>query len=512
MRREARRFGGVETMFRHVNLTGAVGITPETFSRGGAPNWPDELNNHQAFVFVHGYNVNQQQARGWQAEFFKRLWWSGSRAQFWGVTWYGTESQVTVGTAHLTANYQANVVHAIGTAPQLADFIREMRKPETGITKVNAAGHSLGNMVVSSAISDYQAPVDRYFMIDAAVAAEAYDGAVGGAIGEHVVQSDDGTANMPNTDWNKDFRGVYPSRLWASNWHKLFPTPSGNPATDDNRAKLTWRDRFAPKLGTAYYDFHSTGEEVLDYNDASTPSLPLVLLQVAANKAGEYLHFTLPFGTGQPAGHKTWQYQEQLKGRTITGKILGSNYGGWGFNILRFKKSPGSVSGKGPIMTSSLLSPDEATALSALLSNADLQAEPFFRPGGFWNKVGTWKYDPTTKTNSWSSERLNRLYDPATGSTFASDHRDTLLARMIPAMSPPAGRIPVRALDSPVEGGRNFDMSSVAIRGLSEPWLSPPVRTDKKWRHSDLREVAYPYVRGLYDRIVEKGTLKEMIP
>ncbi len=75
MRREARRFGGVETMFRHKNLVNAVGMAPDTHDRETAPNWPDELNNHQAFVFVHGYNVNQQQARGWQAEFFKRLWW-----------------------------------------------------------------------------------------------------------------------------------------------------------------------------------------------------------------------------------------------------------------------------------------------------------------------------------------------------------------------------------------------------------------------------------------------------
>jgi len=56
--------------------------------------------------------------------------------------------------------------------------------------------------------------------------------------------------------------------------------------------------------------------------------------------------------------------------------IVGSNFGGWGFNILRFKKSPGSVSGKGPIMPLSLLSPAEAVALSGLLTDVDLQAGP----------------------------------------------------------------------------------------------------------------------------------------
>ena len=35
--------------------------------------------------------------------------------------------------------------------------------------------HSLGNMLVSAAIQDWQMPCARYFMLNAAVAAEAYD-------------------------------------------------------------------------------------------------------------------------------------------------------------------------------------------------------------------------------------------------------------------------------------------------------------------------------------------------
>ena len=487
-------FASVESMFRHRNLTGAVNITPETQDRGVAPNWPDELNNGQALVFLHGYNVNQQQARGWQAEFFKRQWWSGSRAQFWGVTWYGNDSQLRVGQNAFTPNYHLNVIHAFGTAPRLADFIRELRQPETGLTEVNVASHSLGNIVASSAITDHQAPVNRYFMIDAAVAAEAYDGGQD----SQVVQPDDSTAFLPHTEWNKDSGGVYPPKLWPTNWHSLFPS-------GDARSRLTWRDRFAPPAGTAYYNFHSTGEEVLGYDSKSTPSLVGVL----ATEVKTFLHITRPEQEGQPNGYKTWVYQEQLKGRTITGAVLGSNYGGWGFNALFFKKRTGGY-GKGPVLSSAVLTPAEASnAVSTVFTDQVLREEPFFRPGGFWTKLGSW-LPGSGGAQTLTYEPIGPLYDSVNGSAFAARHRDSLLARMIPAMSPAAGRIPVLKLGD--IGSQNFDMSSAAIRGTAEPWPTSPVRNDKKWRHSDLRAVAYPYVRGLYDKLVQLGRLGYDIP
>jgi len=408
--------------------------------------------------------------------------------------------------ANFTPNYQLNVVHAFGTAPKLAEFITTLRDQLDNPMKVNVAGHSLGNMVVSSAISDYQAAVNRYFLIDAAVAAEAYDGAQGN---NQVVQPDDSTAFLPHTQWNKEFDGIYPSKLWPTNWHQLFKYP-----ISDARQKLTWRDRFAPQVTTNYYDFHSTGEEVLGYDDAHaeyTPSLAGVL----ARELATFLHITRSNQKGQPNGYQSWLYQEQLKGRTTTGKILGSNYGGWGFNILHFKKFPGGAGVKGPVMVPTVLRPREITntMLDGVFTDEVLREDPFFLPGGFWTNVGTWLYDRDTKKISWRSERLSKLYAPETGSTFASTHRDTLLARMIPAMSPAAGRIPVPKLSSAAGEERNFDMNGTDIRpriGPNPPW--PANRTTTDWRHSDLREVAYPYVRRLYERIAEKGFLKGDTP
>ena len=44
------------------------------------PNEPDTTDKN--FMFVHGYNVNPQQARGGFADMYKRMYWSGSHAKF----------------------------------------------------------------------------------------------------------------------------------------------------------------------------------------------------------------------------------------------------------------------------------------------------------------------------------------------------------------------------------------------------------------------------------------------
>ncbi len=90
---------------------------------------------------LHGFGVLEPRARGWGAETFKRLWQSGSNARFWMVTWNGDAGVVS------GFNYQGNVYNAFLTAPTLAAYVNTHG---TGSKVVMA--HSLGNMVVSSAI------------------------------------------------------------------------------------------------------------------------------------------------------------------------------------------------------------------------------------------------------------------------------------------------------------------------------------------------------------------------
>lgn len=482
-------FAGVEDMFRHRNLVKAVNQKAITPDRNSTTNWPDSLNNNQAFVFVHGYNVNQKQARGWQAEFFKRLWWSGSNAQFWGVTWYGYESQRHLPKEYVTSDYHSNVVNAFGTAMAFNKFLAEVRG-QPGIAGLNIAAHSLGNMVTSSAISDHGAPVDRYFLINAAVAKEAYDAAE--------AQVPAVTASMPHTDWTKASDKIYPPRLWASHWHELFVS---NPA--DPRNFLTWRDRFPLRTGTAYYDFYSTGEQVLAEDLGTTPAIARVLFTSLI----DYLFITLPGRSDQPTGTNSWAWQEKLKGRTVTSRVAGSDFGGWGFNNFILKNTPMS-GGNGPRLSPVDMTPDDAIAAEPFLLSSDLQAEPFFRPGRSRKAITSWSKQTD---GSWqkTTDSLGSLYRPSTGSDVAKRQRDALLARMIPALSLPSGSRPVDRFVPPGSNQiHNFNMSSADIRGVGELW--PPSRgTRKDWRHSDMLHVAYPYVHGLFKKMHELGRLGE---
>ena len=242
--------GGVEQMFRHYNMCAYGNGTVDTGnpSRYDAPNEPP--TNGKNLVFLHGYNVNQQEARGVESEMFKRFYWSGSQARFYGITWNGAESKQDVAIQALpqsdrfTPNFHTNVVNALQTALHLANFLNGM----SGETTV--AAHSLGNMVVLSAINDYNVTaIKHYFMIDSAVPIEAVQG---DAAKEPA---------MIYSTWRD-----YSSRLYASDWWQLFPA-------DDARSTLTWRNRFG-NLGTVdIYNLYSSGEEVL--REDLTIRLPL---------------------------------------------------------------------------------------------------------------------------------------------------------------------------------------------------------------------------------------------
>ena len=154
---------GVEKMFRHVNLLYVDGLSGGRLTETKAPaNYPDSLTDATSFLFVHGYNVNPEQARGWNSKMFKSMWWAGSHSRFYGFTWNGADTQIPgIG---VTVNYHANVDHAFGAAQAFAGVVQTLG------SNVTVAAHSLGNMLVASAIQDWGARPARFCMIDAAVA------------------------------------------------------------------------------------------------------------------------------------------------------------------------------------------------------------------------------------------------------------------------------------------------------------------------------------------------------
>jgi hypothetical protein len=284
---------GVEQMFRHKNLVSEV--FPNLSNPGpgdrltdqSVPNEPDTADKN--FVFVHGYNVNPDQARGNASDVFKRMYWAGSHAKFYGVTWYAYDSQVF---KQVTINLETNIVHAFETAPHLAEFIAGLNGPTT------VAAHSLGNMAVLSALSDYSAPISNYFMLDAALAIEALDGSIGR------------NSDMIPSQWSP-----YTNGLYASEWHNLF--------SNDFRQTLTWRGRFQNLGNTEVYNFYSSGEEVLREWAADPPTDVLSdAVQIVVDKV-----------LGQtPVASFLWVWQEKSKGQAASDGLLGSTHGGWKFN------------------------------------------------------------------------------------------------------------------------------------------------------------------------------------
>ena len=88
---------------------------------------------------------------------------------------------------------------------------------------------------------------------------------------------------------------------------------------------------------------------------------------------------------------------------------------------------------------------------------------------------------------------------------FIAAHEAELLARMIPAISGPAGSRAVEVLSAEDYEGGNIDLQGFR----NAPWPRP--RTDghdDPWWHRDHRRPAYVYVHGLYETIADEHHLK----
>jgi hypothetical protein len=258
----------VENMYRWINLRpGGTSSTAQPL------NNPDSASNGKNVFFLHGFSVAENEARGWNAEIFKRLHQSGSRAKFWGMTWEGELGVLTA------LHYHDNVTNAFAVASGFASALQGVDGEKIVLA------HSLGNMIVSEAIRTNSLHVDKYFMLNAAIAAECFAPAL--------FNDSPANNNMVDPEWI-----AYTNVTWASKWHELFPS-------DDDRSRLTWRGRFAGMTNTVY-NYYSSGDQIFETKSGG----------VGPFSGG-------PFHLERYA----WQKQEMLKG---TGSLGGTTWAGWG--------------------------------------------------------------------------------------------------------------------------------------------------------------------------------------
>lgn len=453
----------VDEMFRQVNLTQRVqeydAYGSETFiappkpalpTRTAEPSdYPDSHTNGKYFIFIHGFNVDADSARGWNAEVFKRLHAMGSKARFVGVQWNGTPPSIIPGKY---LDYHKAVFQAFQTGDLLAELLSFANGAD-----VTVAAHSLGNIVTSHAIQDGGFTPTRYFMINAASAIEAYS--LSDASGQF--------AKMVEDDWQSYDANHNATRLYASRWHELFP-PS------DNRSALTWKERFSNILPRAY-NFYSGQEDVVANGDQI---IDASLLQLALEGSiGDLL-----------TGAYSWKLQELVKGARLTDSlaaaVLERRQGGWGFNLNDWHTvtTPPGPPGKGGAAVWHLLEPDETMSL---VSDDALKTKPFFR-----RFLEPQLMDPDLIVASAKAGETKVKYD--------------VLARGIPAMSNAVAANPLPSLGNE----RNFDMPGDGIaKDAAGNKLTLPT-PNNQWRHSDFKVIALPYVYPMYEAMISRGGLK----
>lgn len=441
------KLSGVEDMFRHVNLVDELahgeGIAVEVSDRTEEPaGFPDSENNDQYFAFIHGYNVSQQNARGWNAEIFKRMHWAGSKAKFVGLTWHGK----------VDPNYHKAIINAFETGDHLASGLSSFPG------NLTIAAHSLGNIVVSHAITDGGFSPDRYFMLNAASPIEAYDSAQ---------TSNSSSANMQYNMAHSEWRDTYGTRLWASHWHELFP--------GEARAELTWRDRFGD-LGGVAYNFYSSGEDVA----ANAPASAIEYVDAVIDLIGN-------------GGFGAWYIQEKTKG--LSGTLFHGDglsfafafpdqHGGWRINVDQRDPSD--------------LEPYDDPTYYSELSNATLRTTPVFAP-----------FASISPLNSHEANRYP-TYDGALLLAPAGDvtanaqaalptTQYKLLAEAIPALSFAVATNPVGIFGV----NNNFDVNAEFQNGWPQERLSSVSGND--WLHSDLKNIPYVYLFEYYKKFVEIG-------
>lgn len=267
----------------------------------GPSNNPDsdcngDPRDGRHIVFVHGFNVNCDQARGWGAEIFKRLWQTGCTSKYTAADWAGDVGQITIPfDGKDSLNYYANVYNAFKTSEEFATNCSKI----AASSKLVLAAHSLGNMLASSTISDRGVVPSRYYMLNAAVAMEAYDGSAYNEL-------------MKDAAWN----GLDKHPSQSPYWHKLSIFRPG-----DFRRTLTWNKRFSG-LDNAV-NCHSESDEVLRDIEKGA-------------------------WWGEDMG-SVWTIQEKYKGSVVlpVANVLPrtsiTREGGWGFNPTHIGVDVGRV-------------------------------------------------------------------------------------------------------------------------------------------------------------------------
>jgi len=416
-------------------------------------------------IFVHGFNVDVAEGRAWGAEIFRRLHQAGSSAPFVAFRWYGDQG---------AANYPMAVESAAAAAARLHSVMAGLARERPGRPFV-LLGHSLGAYVCLLAAERAAAnpalpPLRACVLVNAAVPAEALDPAAPGRVADYPLGLGLSLAELmlpPGSPWVAQPPFSWPE-CRAAAWAAAFPP-------EDRRSTCRWTGRFAAH--GRVINLYSRTEDVLAPPSGDPAFQP---------------------GISSVDDHGAWVFQEQRKGRAVSLAVNPRRaQGGWR-TTLGFSRASGML------RSTAATRPD-------LLRSRPVFAD-FREPDLLHPEVG-------------ASSRGSRAVGRAQGGSFGWGSRelppgadwtvrDELLAHAIPALSAPAGAVPVAGClnyrmdglgegDVPVAGLAPFPLGWPAgIESAAHLPAPAPV-----WRHSDWRNVAFPHVHPVFALIVRETGL-----
>ncbi|MFN7340221.1 MAG: alpha/beta hydrolase [Opitutia bacterium] len=419
-------------------------------------------------IFVHGFNVGPTQGLAWGAEIFKRLHQAGSASPFIAFRWYGDQG---------AANYGSAVECAPAAADRLCQLMSALAKTDPGRPFV-LMGHSLGAYVTLLAAEPARAPkgvsIRACVLVNAAIPVEALDPSAPFAPADYPEGLGLPLRHLmspPGTAWRDTSPYVLP-QAQAAGWASNFPS-------DDLRSTCRWIGRFSAPVPVI--NLYSRSEDVLSPPPAEDSRWPGVLAV---------------------ADHGAWIYQEATKGRWP---------GRW-VNPVRSQAGWG-LSPQASARASSLLRSGESAQVELLRKRplfADYRDKTLLHP-----RVGP--SAPGSRSVAKTSSVLRGIGSASLPSGARWTLRDELLAHAIPALSPAAGCLPVSgARNYRMDGSGPHDPPSADLPPFPLGWptaLEAVTYLDVPapiWRHSDWRNVAYPYVHPAFALIVREAGLSEI--
>ena len=490
----------VKEMMRYVNIrpqsVAPMGINAATGEWGTntaePPNYPDGYFNApdeklKTLVSIHGLDWDEDETPAGNAEIFKRCFQAGVNARFVGTSWASEIARLRErnqqswwsrlwGGAESTTNDLANVRErgplnygfSVMSAFLSAKLFSEFLEPFSGEDSTILA-HSLGNMVTSSMIHDYDFVIGKYIMLSAAVPTEAYEG----------ITNMGDKKGMTNPAWR---RMNYPDRVLCAAWNTLF-------SNDDPRHCITWNGRFSNVPNrTEVCQCYAVLEETLKPNGAKD-GIPV--LASLLNTDTVYNR------------ERTWVFYEITKGDIFFTRALIDRHksAGWGFgtgSIKRVERSHGHDSAEQRVIRYSSAEAREMS-VDRLIKN------PFFKlfDESADGHAPLWIHDDSEVNDikpAWiyqtnvTVEVLGHLpFVPLAGAEDGKIlHHAKLLAEMIPPLSNPAG---TRKLVSKTSKDSK-NMQTYVNKDNGWPERRPGLKTDaqnNRWLHSDYLN-APPYL------------------